>query len=672
MALGGRSARTRMVIALLLCGSSTVGAARLRRYLRHLRNEQRKLTEAAQPAGAKHTSSSRPPAPGVDALFARRLCAILKVCVPRMVCAESGLIALQSALLCARTLISDRIAALEGRCAENVTALNWPAFRLCLLEFAGTAVPAAIVNSALKALRLALSLAMRKRLTTHLHRLYTAHRAYYSASALGGLGHADQRLTDDVDKFCEDLSELYSKTLKPLFDLLVFSRSLSHIIGYRGQLLLYSYFIVIGAVLRRVSPPLAKLTAQYSSLAGAFRASHSRIAATAEEVAFHDPPAGRAEMRALDSRLDDMIRHSRLTAVQRFVQQCLDGYLVKYTASVIGLMVHAAPLYWEPPVGTATNVLAGKYINSMRLMMQASSAMGELVLAYKRVLSLAGHTARVSELIEKVKELARPQGHLAAFRQAQNRVLNGGTSGGVQKKVLHPISEMAALAPATRKCGGSIKLERVSMWSPDGSMLVRELDVEVKRGTSVIILGPNGSGKSSILRMLAGLWPLQAGTVAMPPRDELFFLSQRPYMYGGSLADQLMYPNLPGVVVGENVIFDEVHATDVLRKVELSGLIGRCGGFQGALAWDDTLSGGERNRLAVARLLYHKPSFAILDECTAAVSAEGEVDLYRAMADANITLLSVAHRKAVMQFHQMAVKLGGNGVWEVCDLDNKL
>jgi ABC-type uncharacterized transport system fused permease/ATPase subunit len=169
-------------------------------------------------------------------------------------------------------------------------------------------------------------------------------------------------------------------------------------------------------------------------------------------------------------------------------------------------------------------------------------------------------------------------------------------------------------------------------------------------------LGANGTGKSSLLRLIAGLWPLQSGTITLPPRDSIFILSQRPYIFaGGSLAEQLMYPNLPGVVVGEKIVFDEEFATKCLEDVELPHLIERCRGFGGALAWDDVLSGGERNRLSVARLLYHRPRFAVLDECTAAVSADGELVLYRAMAAAGISLLSVAHRRAVRQFHQYAI-----------------
>ncbi|PXF41004.1 ATP-binding cassette sub-family D member 2 [Gracilariopsis chorda] len=81
-----------------------------------------------------------------------------------------------------------------------------------------------------------------------------------------------------------------------------------------------------------------------------------------------------------------------------------------------------------------------------------------------------------------------------------------------------------------------------------------------------------------------------------------------------------------------------------LSSVELGHLVARCGVINGEMAWDDVLSGGERNRLAVARFLYHKPKFAVSDECTAAISTEREAALYQAMADAKITLLSAAHR----------------------------
>ncbi len=89
-----------------------------------------------------------------------------------------------------------------------------------------------------------------------------------------GLTHADQRITEDVEKFCFAVADLYSYTFKPLLDVLLFTRSLAKSMGYRTQLALYSYYLVSAALLRALSPPLALMTAQETGLVGAFRSAH--------------------------------------------------------------------------------------------------------------------------------------------------------------------------------------------------------------------------------------------------------------------------------------------------------------------------------------------------------------------------------------------------------------
>ena len=69
--------------------------------------------------------------------------------------------------------------------------------------------------------------------------------------------------------------------------------------------------------------------------------------------------------------------------------------------------------------------------------------------------------------------------------------------------------------------------------------------------------------------------------------------------------------------------------SECLEAVELDYLLGRGRGWDQVQPWNETLSGGEKQRLAMARLLYHAPRYAILDECTSAVSADGEQKLYR-------------------------------------------
>lgn len=755
--LGGKAAlaRKRVLVASLLAGGGTaLVALRLRRQLRLMQREQAVLVAAALPpkvptvaaaaaaaAAASAAAGEGAAAPsdgghgaarvvgvtggdggegadgkavaaaagglvprrrraGVDHRFWDRLAAILRVCIPSAMSPEAGMVAVQAGLLLCRSLLSDRIVALEGACAEAVTATQWAKFVRVCTAFALTAVPTAVVNAGLKAMQVLISLSFRRRLTLHLHRAYLAHRAYYTASVLGGLEHADQRITDDVDKFCDAVSELFSYTFKPLFDVILFSRSLGRLIGYRGQAALYAYFLCTSSLLRRLSPPLATMTAQSAALSGDFRAAHSRLAARAEEVAFHDPPGGRAERQALDMRLTRLLRHSKLAAVQRFVQQCLDGYCVKYTASVIGLTIFAVPLYLTPESERPPQeVLAGRYVSAMRLMMNTSTSMGQLVLVYKRLHVLAGHVSRVSELLEQIRLLSRPRGQLAAFQRLQRATGAGDApfriiadDGSIVEPAVRGVVKGAAavaavdgaivpvvsngtpavedvLPPPRQVYGDHIALNRVTLWSPDGTALARELTFTVTPDQSVIVLGPNGCGKSTLLRLLAGLWPLQAGTLTLPSRDDVFFLSQRPYVVtGGSLRAQLQYPHLPGVVVGDTRTHPDARATRCLETVELGYLVERAGGLDGLLAWEEVLSGGEKQRLAVARLLYHGPRYAVVDEATSAISADGEVLVYRALRDAGVTLLSVAHRQAVIPFHEHSVVFDGAGGWALQSL----
>ena len=408
---------------------------------------------------------------------------------------------------------------------------------------------------------------------------------------------------------------------------------------------------------------------------------------------------------------------------------------MKYAASVVAMLVYAAPLY----VASNGGALASKrdrddvtqdYIRSMRLLQNTSRGVGDLVLVYKRVTTLAGHTSRVAELLEAVGRLASGDA-LATARdlylrnvsssaqlasQAGGKALGSNPSNAAlaMTKSLSgcvPLDELGVPAPRRLRAprGGAaepaIRFDRVALDAPDGTPLVRGLTFDVAVGKSVMVMGPNGSGKSSLLRVLAGLWPLQGGTIETPADpDDVFYLSQRPHLVQGTLRDQLLYPLPPRAVWRQatpaaRVEFGrswtpsararavasmpprqrEERLEAALEAVGLDYLLARVGGNGGADAgkpgapvtargwdqvqpWTETLSGGEKQRLAMARLLFHAPRFAVLDECTSAVSADGERELYAAAAEAGITTLSVAHRPALKKFHALAVHFDGSQV----------
>lgn len=671
----GFTLRQKRALAVFLLGGG-LSLRALRQQLRAARREQQAICRGVE-AHTKRTGPS--PKVAVDAVFLRRLLAILKICVPGVFSPEAGLIYVQGGLLVLRTLLSDYVSKLEGRAARWAIQSNGPLLSRTLGQFVAVSIPAAIVNSGLKYMQRRIKLAFQRRLTQSLHAQYCEHRAYYAASTLGGLTNADQRITEDVERFSHTISELYSYTFKPLLDVILFTRSLSRVMGYKRQFALYGYYLLVAQVLRAASPPLALMTAQETALGGAFRAAHQRLVAHAEEVAFNDPPAGMSEQMILNQHLYRLLRHSRLSAFMQFVQQSLDGFLVKYGATSVALAIYSLPLFWQRGSGLAggsQGEVTQNYISSMRLLSNTSKGIGELVLVYKRVTGLAGHTSRVSELLERIRGLSRADEEETLRRLYLRNVSSSGLllPASVSSGALEPLPEPRRLE------GETIKFNRVYLASPDGVELVRELSFEVQPGRSVLIMGPNGSGKSSLFRVAAGLWPLQAGEVTLPPKGELFYLSQRPYLVAGTLRDQLLYPEPPRAVyaasrseraracvepwmrslaLGEEEL--EERLSECLEAVELDYLLIRGRGWDQVQPWNETLSGGEKQRLAAARLLFHRPRFAILDECTSAVSADGESKLYSALVRAGITTVSIGHRPALRRFHSVAVHFGEGG-----------
>lgn len=679
--LGVANTREKRALALAVVTGGAAGLHVLRGALAAARREQATLCQGLE----SNARRMRAPKVAVDALFAKRLAKILGICLPSPWSAEAALVASQGVLLVSRTLLTDLVSRLEGAAGRNVIQGNFQGLVRVMALFCATAVPATLVNAGLKYMQKRIKLAFMRRLSHHLHELYCSHRAYYAASTLGGLTAADQRLTEDVERFAFSVSELYSYTFKPALDVVLFTRSLSRIMGYKGQLGLYAYYLACALMLRAASPPLALMTAQETALAGQFRAAHQRLANHAEEVAFNDPPAGTTERMILNQHLYRLLRHSRLSAFQHFVQQCLDGYFIKYGATVVALAVYAAPV-WAAQRAAGPGGARGQgeqtadYIRAMRLLNNTSRGIGDLVLAYKRVTSLAGHTSRVSELLEQVKTLS---GDDAEAVRTQLFLKN--VSSTHQLALEQPAGGVAPPPEPARREGEEVAFHRVYLSSPDGAPLVRELSFEVAQGRSVIIMGPNGSGKSSLFRVAAGLWPLQAGEVVLPPKGELFYLSQRPYLVSGTLRDQLLYPEPPRSVlatagaatrarvlpwmrsVSMGLSKDELEERlcDCLEAVELDYLLGRGRGWDAVQNWNETLSGGEKQRLAMARLLFHHPRYAVLDECTSAVSADGERQLYAACVRAGITMLSIGHRPALRQFHSTAVHFDGCGGFSI-------
>jgi putative ATP-binding cassette transporter len=104
---------------------------------------------------------------------------------------------------------------------------------------------------------------------------------------------------------------------------------------------------------------------------------------------------------------------------------------------------------------------------------------------------------------------------------------------------------------------------------------------------------------------------------------------------------------------------------DVLARVNLPGVVERCGGFDAEFDFERVFSVGERQRLAFARVLLNRPRYALLDEATSALDQENEAALYQQIAGTATTLVSVSHHPAIAKYHSQILELTPGGAWRL-------
>jgi putative ATP-binding cassette transporter len=206
------------------------------------------------------------------------------------------------------------------------------------------------------------------------------------------------------------------------------------------------------------------------------------------------------------------------------------------------------------------------------------------------------------------------------------------------QKALSAASESRAASEAD-----ALITEGLNVQLPNGQSLLNALSLKAVPGDQILISGPSGSGKSSLFRTLAGIWPYASGPTQLPAQT--MFIPQRPYFPDGSLREALAYPE-PAAQ----------YSDAQLKKALSDSLLPQ---LQDSLdredAWSRTLSGGEQQRLAIARVLLKKPRWIFADEATAALDEDAEKTLY-ALLQAQVLkagggLLSIAHRPSVAAFH---------------------
>ncbi len=462
-----------------------------------------------------------------------------------------------------------------------------------------------------------LQIRWRRWMTDRLLTDWLSDRAYYTISLTAdpaGLGtdNPDQRIADDLRKFVEDTLRLGLGLLSnvvSLFNFALILWTLSGAVTLLGitipgyMLWAAMLYALIGSVLTHyIGRPLAALSFQQEKVEADFRYSLVRLRENSEGVALYRGEA--MEKAGLADRFAGIFTNWRLIMQrQKLLNALAAGY--EQAAGIFPIVV-AAPRYFsgEIALGGLTRT-AGAFA-------RVQGALSWFLESYSDLASWRATVAR-----------------LANFRRAIE-VARGLADQGVRLRTGH---------------GDGLAADDLSLTMPDGTPLLGFSGMLFPKGRSTAISGRSGSGKSTLFRALAGIWPYGGGVVERPPGRYLF-LPQRPYIPLGTLRHALSYP-------ADDSSFGDGVIHQALADAGLPELAQHLDEDQ---PWTQRLSGGEQQRLAVARALLQHPDWLFMDEATASLDPEAESELYATLRRQlpDTTIISIAHRPAVAAFHDTA------------------
>ncbi|CEJ10921.1 Inner membrane ABC transporter ATP-binding protein YddA [bacterium YEK0313] len=535
-----------------------------------------------------------------------------------------------AALLVVNVGINFLVNAWNRRFFDALEATETATVAWAVVAFVGLVLGAAAVGVGVVMSRETLQVRWREWLVATLLDRWIGRQRYYRMGLAGTEpANPEYRIADDTRMATEPIVDFAIGLLSSLVSALTFvgvlwmvGGSLTIHVGdgrfvVPGYMVLAAivYGVAMSGLMLWIGRSLPGAVARRNEGEAKLRFELTRLRENSESVALIRGEAD--ERRALGATYADLVgrwlgvvaRHGRIT----------------WLTNSNGVFIPVLPLLLAAPKYLSGDFTLGQVTQLAGAFMQVQLAIAWLVDNYRAIAQCYASMQRVTDLTRAIDEIDDGFGE--------------GETGGVR---------------LTPSMSGAVRLEALTIAGRSGRPLIDTVTLAIAPGERVMISGESGAGKSTLVRALAGLWPWGSGTIALPAGGAVAFVPQRAYLPVGTLRAALTYP-------AQSAALDDAVLAEALAEVGLGYLAGR---LDDAERWDQILSNGERQRLAVARLLVQKPDLVILDGATSALDEAGEARLMAVLTRAldGATLISVGLRPGLEALHDRKLVLArGDG-----------
>eukprot|EP00746_Dinoflagellata_sp_MGD_P145919 gnl/MRDRNA2_/MRDRNA2_78479_c0_seq1.p1 gnl/MRDRNA2_/MRDRNA2_78479_c0~~gnl/MRDRNA2_/MRDRNA2_78479_c0_seq1.p1 ORF type:complete len:1262 (+),score=208.83 gnl/MRDRNA2_/MRDRNA2_78479_c0_seq1:179-3787(+) len=513
----------------------------------------------------------------------------------------------------------------------------------------------AVAASALTHTATMAALLCRQRLSTWLlHRCLESQRLFSQDLS----ERLERALTEDSINFATGVWRLLGNIAQQVADLLMLWKGAHRILSDRGRVTLQDVLILgTAAVLRAATVGATQKLAQSPK----FWEAHSRLRREAELVAF---------ARFQDNRLEDVksVFHSQL-------QQERDG--ISRKSDFLGCFGGAASqTLCQQVLWTQIGFRHRQSLDEGLSVAVSSGAEGNFV---SNELAMADAGQDLSFLSSVFAQSTAALGTLMGCSARLSAIIGPATRLWQLTDAVETLEgNDAAAGPSGHQIADQIVLEDVDVRdSKENHLLAAGLSLTLQQQQgSLLICGPDGVGKTTVARTMCGIHPAASGVVKSPPKGKIQYLAAKAYFPIGTLRDQVTYPTRCSCSftqpLGQDAnealprcSDDDLKIKEALRDACLEDLAERVGMDTVSERWSDMLSMGEQQRLAFARLLWHCPTFAILDQCTSALSLQVEEALITACQRSGIVLVTLSRRPTLQSHHTRVLLLEGGGKWRL-------